>query len=203
MCAGAVEAALEGGRCYILGDTFSAADIMLGYSLLLLERLGGVQLSEWSSDMSLPRVVWLGALFNPQSFLTAVMQTTARRNDWPLDKTKIVTDVTKKHVEQIEGPPRDGAYVSGLTLEGARWDEKAGCLEDSRPKELYCKMPVVQVKAIQVDKAALGDIYSCPVYVTECRFRQEVFTAQLKYKKSDGSLKYILAGVCMFLDCDA
>ena len=161
------------------------------------------QLSEWSSDMSLPRVVWLGALFNPQSFLTAVMQTTARRNDWPLDKTKIVTDVTKKHVEQIEGPPRDGAYVSGLTLEGARWDEKAGCLEDSRPKELYCKMPVVQVKAIQVDKAALGDIYSCPVYVTECRFRQEVFTAQLKYKKSDGSLKYILAGVCMFLDCDA
>jgi hypothetical protein len=50
LCAGAVEAELESGRrCYILGDTFSAADIMLGYSLLLLERLGGVKLSEWSS----------------------------------------------------------------------------------------------------------------------------------------------------------
>lgn len=32
-------------------------------------------------------------LFNPQSFLTAVKQTTARRNEWPLDRTVIVTEV--------------------------------------------------------------------------------------------------------------
>ena len=32
-------------------------------------------------------------LFNPQSFLTAVKQTTARRNEWALDKTVIVTEV--------------------------------------------------------------------------------------------------------------
>ena len=40
-------------------------------------------------------------LFNPQSFLTAVMQTTARRNGWPLDKTVIVTEVTKRTPEQV------------------------------------------------------------------------------------------------------
>lgn len=97
------------------------------------------------------------------------MQTTARRNDWPLDKTvvrlvgcsshiacmharetciwcrarpQIVTEVTKKTPEQIDVPSRDGAYVHGLTLEGARWDDKAGLLEDARPKELFCPMPV-------------------------------------------------------------
>jgi dynein heavy chain, axonemal len=84
----------------------------------------------------------LAGLFNPQSFLTAVMQTTARRNDWPLDKTVVLTEVTKKTPEQIDGPSRDGAYIHGLTLEGARWDEKAGVLDDSRPKELFCPMPV-------------------------------------------------------------
>ena len=85
-------------------------------------------------------------LFNPQSFLTAVMQTTARRNDWPLDKTVLVTEVTKKLPEQLDGPSRDGAFVHGLTLEGARWDEKTGCLEESLPKELLCSMPVSSVK---------------------------------------------------------
>ena len=166
----------------------------------LIER--HTQLADWTTDMSLPKVVWLGALFNPQSFLTAVMQTTARRNDWPLDKTKIVTEVTKKQLDQIEGPPRDGAYIHGLTLEGARWDEKANALEDSRPKELFYSMPVIQVKAVTADKADMRDVYQCPVYVTECRFRQEVFTAQLKFKKDHGEIKWILAGVAMFLDVE-
>jgi dynein heavy chain len=51
------------------------------------------QLVEWTAELGVPKVVWLSGLFNPQSFLTAVMQTTARRNDWPLDKTVILTEV--------------------------------------------------------------------------------------------------------------
>lgn len=46
----------------------------------------------------------------------------------------VITEVTKKQPDQIDAPSRDGAYIHGLTLEGARWDEKAGILEDSRPK---------------------------------------------------------------------
>ena len=45
-------------------------------------------------------------------------------------------------VLQVEAPAKDGAFIHGLTLEGARWDERAGNLEDSRPKELFCPMPV-------------------------------------------------------------
>jgi dynein heavy chain, axonemal len=72
------------------------------------------QLQDWTADLGLPKVTWLSGLFSPQSFLTAVMQTTARRNEWPLDKTVIQTEVTKKTLDEIQGPSRDGAYVIGL-----------------------------------------------------------------------------------------
>ena len=75
-------------------------------------------------------------------------------------------------------------------------------LQDSRPKELFYSMPVIQVKAVTADKADMRDVYQCPVYTTEARFRQEVFTAQLKFKKDHGEIKWILAGVCMFLDVE-
>lgn len=64
------------------------------------------QLTDWTADLGLPKVVWLSGLFNPQSFLTAVMQTTARRNDWPLDKTVLLTEVTKKLPDQVDAPSR-------------------------------------------------------------------------------------------------
>ena len=162
----------------------------------MLQRVS--QLIDWTADLGVPRVVWISGLFNPQSFLTAVMQTTARRNEWPLDKTVIMTEVTKKQIDQVDQPSRDGAFIHGMTLEGARWDEKLNALDDSRPKELFCSMPVILIKAVTADKAEQKDTYQCPVYTTEARFRQEVFTAQLKSKHS--WIKWTLAGVCMFLD---
>ena len=32
------------------------------------------ELDVWTQDFTLPASVWLGGLFNPQSFLTAIMQ---------------------------------------------------------------------------------------------------------------------------------
>ena len=73
----------------------------LGSWLENLQRRIG-QLVDWTADLTLPKVTWLSGLFNPQSFLTAVMQTTARRNDWPLDKTVVLTEVTKKQIVIIK-----------------------------------------------------------------------------------------------------
>lgn len=44
------------------------------------------------------------------------------RNEWPLDRMCLLCDVTKKNREDFSVPPREGAYVHGLYLEGARWD---------------------------------------------------------------------------------
>jgi hypothetical protein len=43
-----------------------------------------------------------------------------------------------------------GAYVSGLIMEGARWEEKSQCIDESRPKELFAKMPIILIKAVRV-----------------------------------------------------
>ncbi|VDN12624.1 unnamed protein product [Dibothriocephalus latus] len=84
------------------------------------------ELDMWTGDFQLPAAVWLGGLFNPQSFLTAIMQQMARKNEWPLDRMVLQVDVTKKSREELVTPPRDGAYVYNLFLEGARWDMQTG-----------------------------------------------------------------------------
>lgn len=67
----------------------------------------------------LPTAVWLAGFFNPQSFLTAIMQSMARKNEWPLDKMCLAVEVTKKNREDMTAPPREGAYVYGLFMEGS------------------------------------------------------------------------------------
>jgi dynein heavy chain len=64
-------------------------------------------------------VTWLSGLVNPQSFLTAICQVAAQKNQWELDKLLTWTEVTKKiSVEEVEGASRDGAYINGLSVQG-------------------------------------------------------------------------------------
>lgn len=58
------------------------------------------ELETWTADFILPSAVWLAGFFNPQSFLTAIMQSTARRQELPLDKMCLQCDVTKKTKEE-------------------------------------------------------------------------------------------------------
>ena len=81
----------------------------------LLARLK--ELESWTSDFNLPNSVWLSGFFNPQSFLTAIMQSTARKNELPLDKMCLVCEVTKKIREEVTQPPKEGAFVHGLFME--------------------------------------------------------------------------------------
>lgn len=94
----------------------------------------------------LPASVWLSGFFNPQSFLTAIMQSTARKNELPLDKMCLQCDVTKKQKEDFSSAPREGAYVHGLFMEGARWDAQGGVITDSRLKELFPPLPVMNIR---------------------------------------------------------
>ena len=113
--------------------------------------------------------MWLPGFFNPQSFLTAIMQSTARKNELPLDKMCLVCDVTKKNKEEIGQAPREGAYIHGLYMEGARWDVNLGSIAESKLKELYPLMPVIHVKAVTQDKQEMRNLYECPVYNTRER----------------------------------
>jgi dynein heavy chain len=99
------------------------------------------------------------------------MQSQARKNEWPLDRVVVTTEVTKKTPEELEGPSREGSYVYGLIMEGARWDTGLNSIDESKMKEMFCQMPVMLVKAVQVEKAEYKDQYMCPVYKTQQRER--------------------------------
>ncbi|KAM6240341.1 dynein axonemal heavy chain 9 isoform 2-T2 [Spheniscus humboldti] len=155
------------------------------------------ELEAWTGDFSLPSAVWLAGFFNPQSFLTAIMQSTARKNEWPLDKMTLQCDVTKKNREDFASPPREGAYVHGLFMEGARWDAQTGIITDSRLKELTPAMPVIFIKAIPADKQDIRNMYPCPVYKTRQRGPTYVWTFNLKTRENPS--KWVLAGVALLL----
>lgn len=102
-------------------------------------------------------------------------------------------------MEEIDAVSRDGAYIIGLSLMGARWDIGAMNLERSKPKEMFCRMPVINVRALAADKVDVSQgIYVCPTYKTEFRGPTYVFCAQLKTKFV--SAKWVLAGVAMIMD---
>uniref|UniRef100_A0A8C4ZK88 Uncharacterized protein n=1 Tax=Gadus morhua TaxID=8049 RepID=A0A8C4ZK88_GADMO len=171
---------------------------MSGLTLWFTDLLARIkELEAWAADFCLPPAVWLAGFFNPQSFLTAIMQAMARRNEWPLDRMCLQCDVTKKNREDFTSPPREGAYVHGLFMEGARWDTQSGMIVESRLKELTPAMPVIFIRAIPVDKQEIRNMYACPVYTTRQRGPTYIWTYNLKTKEKPS--KWTLAGVALLL----
>jgi len=157
------------------------------------------QLDDWINDpLNIPKVVDISKLFNPQSFLTAIKQLCCQNQGLELDKLQVYTEVTKKEAKQVDVASKDGAYCSGLYLEGARWDMISNSLEDSKPKEMHTQMPVINCKAgMQTDKVDKNQ-YICPTYCVPTRRPYYVFPAQLRSKFLPD--KWVLAGVAMILD---
>ncbi|KAM6104169.1 LOW QUALITY PROTEIN: dynein axonemal heavy chain 11 [Theristicus caerulescens] len=133
------------------------------------------ELEIWTQDLVLPAVV-LSGLSNPQSFLTAVMQSMAHKNNWPLDKVCFI-DVTKKTKEDYGHPPREGACICGLFMEGI----------DSGNASHFCKGY----------SSGSKDVYECPVYKTKSTGTTYVWTFNLKSQEKPA--KWVLAGVALLL----
>merc|ERR1712195_230018 len=108
-------------------------------SVWFLDLLSRVeQLKGWSDTLITPNSVWITGLFNPMAYVTAILQTTARQNELPLDQMDIYTDVTEENSPAMcTAPSEDGMFLHGLYMEGARWDPKRQCITESLPKELH------------------------------------------------------------------
>merc|ERR1711937_14876 len=107
------------------------------------------QLNLWKDDpVNIPKVTFLNRLFNPQSFLAAIKQVYAGEKQLELNKLTVQTDVMKKLYWEPDLPPvKEGAYVFGMQVEGARWDPAVGQLDESLPKKPFSVMPVVNCRA--------------------------------------------------------
>jgi len=161
-----------------------------------------LQLTTWKENPEKePNVTFLNRMFNPLSFLTATKQKHAKEKVQELNKLYIQTDIHKKFWYEADLPPcREGAYVFGFQVEGARWDMN-GHLEESFPKKQFSVLPIVNCRAVQLQENKEDkNVYKCPVYKTENRGNTYVFEAQLKTKLPPQ--KWILAGVAIILDVE-
>lgn len=111
------------------------------------------QLVNWQEVLEAPSVVWISGLFNPMSYLTAIMQVTARAALLPLDDMCLVTTVMNtKDKAEFPTNAEDGAYINGFFLEGAGWENgrggEQGYLTEMQLKDLHPILPVMHVTAV-------------------------------------------------------
>ncbi len=71
--------------------------------------------------------------------------------------------------EKGDEPPKDGVFVQGLFLEGARWDRSVDLIAESFSKVLYDPLPIIWFKPILLTEIKTVDRYTCPVYKTSAR----------------------------------
>ena len=109
----------------------------------------------------------------------------------------LACEVTKKTKEEMQAPPREGAYIHGLFMEGARWDVNIGSICESRLKELHPLMPVMFIKALTQDKQEMRNLYDCPVYKTRQRGPTYIWTFNLRTKEK--ASKWVITGVALLL----
>ena len=86
-----------------------------------------------------PKVFWMSGFFFTQAFLTATLQENARKKKLPIDTLTFTFEVIN---ELPSARPENGEYVSGLYLEGARWNGES--LVESINRELFFDFPVVR-----------------------------------------------------------
>ncbi|KAI8825055.1 dynein heavy chain and region D6 of dynein motor-domain-containing protein [Fimicolochytrium jonesii] len=120
-------------------------------------------------DTGNPKVFWMSGFFFTQSFITATLQNYARRYTIPIDELGLNFEVLKINASEVTEAPQDGVYVTGLYLEGARWNSDAGVIAESHPKVLYDLLPVIWFKPCKISERATTPSYVCPIYKTSAR----------------------------------
>eukprot|EP00752_Nemacystus_decipiens_P009956 g8879.t1 len=119
--------------------------------------------------VAMPKVFWLPCMTYPSGFLTALLQTSARKNGIAIDTLSWEFSVLGQDTSALSSYPKEGAYCEGLFLDGARWNRQEGCLEEPPPMELFYQMPVIHFKPVESKKKASKGVYVCPTYMYPLR----------------------------------
>jgi dynein heavy chain len=135
----------------------------------LMERLAF--LHDWI-DHGVPPCFWVPGFYFPQAFFTGVRQNFARKHTLAIDTVdfdvRMLKAETKQEMQDAGDliAPEDGCYVWGLWLEGARWNPESKSLDDSLPKQLYTRIPMIHMDPLANRPDTPSGVYRLPVYKT-------------------------------------
>ncbi len=104
-----------------------------------------------NTQTGIPSQFWFSAFFFQQAFLTGVLQNFARGANIAIDKLMWNFELLKE-ANSNPDPPAKGAYINGLFMEGARWDDDHMWLADSFPKVLWSTIPLIWLKPNEIEK---------------------------------------------------
>ncbi|KAJ3222973.1 Dynein heavy chain 7, axonemal [Clydaea vesicula] len=135
------------------GKSYPSLKPLGGYIADLILRLKFFQ--TWYED-GCPNIYWMSGFFFTQSFISATLQNYSRKKKIPIDELGLEFDVIR-------------VYVSGLFLEGARFNREKGLLGESLPKILFDNLPVIWFKPCKSSDIKAKATYECPVYKTSAR----------------------------------
>jgi dynein heavy chain len=199
----------------VAGDEFSWMLPTLGlWFSSLLQR--DDQYRNWLYT-SRPYTYWLTGFFNPQGMLTAMKQEVCRKhqkdaNKWALDDIVYHTEVLEKaSPDSVKAQPAEGAYVSGLWMEGAGWNRHNQEIQESEPKMLYIPLPILYVTAnhkveearIRKEMYGAQGPYDCPCYKYRARTdRYFIFLVTVKCTPEKNPQFWTLRGVALLCNTD-
>ncbi|KAK2964418.1 putative Dynein axonemal heavy chain 6 [Blattamonas nauphoetae] len=154
-----------------------------------------------------PSVFWLPGFFFQQGFLTAVLQTYARKYKYPIDSLRFKYSVmAERTAEDIHSPPSDGVYVSGLFIEGARWNSETMKLDEGRKGERDTPMPIIHFLP-QQNYVPDPSLYNAPLYKTTTRYgvlsttgHSTNFITPLALPTDENPQHWVLRGVALLCE---
>lgn len=145
-----------------MGKSYPSMKPLGSYINDLIERI--TMLNSWI-DNGPPPVFWITGFYFTHAFLTGVKQNFARKYQIPIDT--IIFNYKCLHSEgDYSKPAVDGAYITGMYIEGARWDEGTMMLDESLPKVLFSAAPMMVLEPCEAAKQLEFPHYECPLYRT-------------------------------------
>tara|TARA_B100000795_G_scaffold157164_1_gene118000 strand:- start:135 stop:680 length:546 start_codon:yes stop_codon:yes gene_type:complete len=166
-------------------------------------------LKKWL-DGKAPPTFWISGFYFTQAFLTGTLQNHARRYTIPIDDVHFDYEMMSRSWESYRKPPKDGCYVYGMFLDGARWNPDAKILDHSLPKILFSDAPTVWLKPAASKDLKTFSHYVCPTYKTSQRYgmlsttgHSTNFVMYLKIPAEEGSSdQWIKGGVAALTQLD-
>jgi dynein heavy chain len=183
------------------GASYPSMKPLAGYMTDLLARLQMLQ--SWY-EKGTPPVFWISGFFFTPSFTTAVLQNYARARRAAIDSIAFNFEVMRQDAAMLSQPPHEGAYISGMFLEGAGWDTRTLTWCESKPKVLYEVAPVIWLRPVRLADASTAVVYECPAYRTAERRgvlattgHSTNFLMMIRLPTEKPPTHWILRGVCL------